>query len=58
MAEARIGVVGATGAVGTVTLALLSERGFGHVRVDHLAASQTDQQLGHVGGRGGVFGSA
>ena len=32
MAEARIGVVGATGAVGTVTLALLSERCFGHVR--------------------------
>ena len=28
----RIGVVGATGAVGTVTLSLLAERGFGEVR--------------------------
>jgi aspartate-semialdehyde dehydrogenase len=28
----RIGVIGATGAVGTVTLALLAERGFGEVR--------------------------
>jgi aspartate-semialdehyde dehydrogenase len=33
MADAlRIGVVGATGAVGTVTLSLLAERGFGDVR--------------------------
>jgi aspartate-semialdehyde dehydrogenase len=32
MAEVRIGVVGATGAVGTVTLGLLAERGFGDVR--------------------------
>ena len=31
-AHARIGVVGATGAVGTVTLALLAERGFDDVR--------------------------
>ena len=30
--EVRIGVVGATGAVGTVTLSLLAERGFGDVR--------------------------
>ncbi len=30
--QARIGVVGATGAVGTVTLRLLRERGFEHVR--------------------------
>jgi aspartate-semialdehyde dehydrogenase len=30
--EARIGVVGATGAVGTVTLELLAERGYEHVR--------------------------
>ncbi len=30
--EARIGVVGATGAVGQVTLALLAERGYEHVR--------------------------
>ena len=31
-AHARIGVVGATGAVGTVTLALLAERGYENVR--------------------------
>jgi aspartate-semialdehyde dehydrogenase len=30
--EARVGVVGATGAVGTVTLRLLRERGYGNVR--------------------------
>ena len=33
MPEARIGVVGATGAVGSVTLRLLRERGYGNVRV-------------------------
>ncbi len=32
MAEPRIGVIGATGAVGQVTLALLAERGFTNVR--------------------------
>ena len=32
MPDLRVGVVGATGAVGTVTLALLAERGFEHVR--------------------------
>jgi aspartate-semialdehyde dehydrogenase len=32
MRDARIGVVGATGAVGRVTLALLAERGYGNVR--------------------------
>jgi aspartate-semialdehyde dehydrogenase len=32
MAEPRIGVVGATGAVGQVTLELLAQRGFGQVR--------------------------
>jgi aspartate-semialdehyde dehydrogenase len=32
MRDARIGVVGATGAVGTVALELLAERGFGNVR--------------------------
>jgi len=32
MAEPRIGVVGATGAVGQVTLELLAERGFEQVR--------------------------
>ena len=30
--DARIGVVGATGVVGTVTLSLLAERGFSDVR--------------------------
>jgi aspartate-semialdehyde dehydrogenase len=33
MIEPRIGVVGGTGAVGTVTMRLLSERGYEHVRV-------------------------
>ena len=33
MAEPRIGVVGATGAVGTITLELLRERGYREVRV-------------------------
>ncbi|HSK15492.1 MAG TPA: Asd/ArgC dimerization domain-containing protein [Gaiellaceae bacterium] len=32
MPDVRVGVVGATGAVGTVTLALLAERGFDRVR--------------------------
>jgi aspartate-semialdehyde dehydrogenase len=32
MPSARLGVIGATGAVGTVTLELLAERGFGSVR--------------------------
>ena len=32
MTEPRIGVIGATGAVGTVTLQLLGRRGFAHVR--------------------------
>jgi aspartate-semialdehyde dehydrogenase len=31
--DARVGVVGGTGAVGTVTLSLLAERGYGNVRV-------------------------
>ncbi len=37
--EIRVGVVGATGAVGTVALALLAERGFGHVRAFATARS-------------------
>ena len=37
--DARIGVVGATGAVGTVTLELLAERGYDHVRA--FAASRS-----------------
>jgi aspartate-semialdehyde dehydrogenase len=32
MPDVRVGVVGATGAVGTVTLSLLFERGFEDVR--------------------------
>jgi aspartate-semialdehyde dehydrogenase len=39
MPDVRIGVVGATGAVGTVTLALLAERGFDNVRA--LASSRS-----------------
>ena len=38
--EARIGVVGATGAVGTVTLRLLRERGYGNVRA--FASARSD----------------
>jgi aspartate-semialdehyde dehydrogenase len=45
--SARIGVVGATGAVGTVTLDLLRERGFDDVRVFASARSAGQQ----VGGR-------
>jgi aspartate-semialdehyde dehydrogenase len=37
--DARIGVVGATGAVGTVTLRLLRERGYGEVRAFSSARS-------------------
>lgn len=39
MTDVRIGVVGATGAVGTVTLALLAERGYERVRA--LASSRS-----------------
>ena len=43
--SARIGVVGATGAVGTVTLELLQQRGFEHVRV-FASARSAGKQLG------------
>jgi aspartate-semialdehyde dehydrogenase len=43
--SARIGVVGATGAVGTVTLDLLRERGYSDVRV-FASARSAGQQLG------------
>ena len=43
----RIGVVGATGAVGTVTLDLLRSRGFDHVRV-FASARSAGRQLGAV----------
>jgi aspartate-semialdehyde dehydrogenase len=43
--EARIGVVGATGAVGTVTLELLAQRGYEQVRV-FASARSAGTQLG------------
>ena len=47
MRDARIGVVGATGAVGTVTLALLAERGYENVRAFASARSAGKR----IGGR-------
>jgi aspartate-semialdehyde dehydrogenase len=44
---ARIGVVGATGAVGTVTLALLRERGYSNVRA-FASARSAGTQLGDL----------
>ncbi len=46
MTEPRIGVVGATGAVGTITLELLRERGYGNVRVFASARSAGKQVAG------------
>jgi aspartate-semialdehyde dehydrogenase len=43
--EPRIGVVGGTGAVGTVTLGLLEERGYEHVRV-FASARSAGRRLG------------
>jgi aspartate-semialdehyde dehydrogenase len=43
--DARVGVVGATGAVGTVTLELLQARGYEHVRV-FASARSAGRQLG------------
>src|ERR1700760_1907550 len=49
MAEsARIGVVGGTGAVGTVTLGLLGEHGFDNVRVFASARSAGKVVGGHT----------
>jgi len=48
MAGPRIGVVGGTGAVGTVTLALLRERGYDDVRVFASARSAGKEVAGHV----------
>ena len=45
--DARIGVVGATGAVGTVTLRLLRERGYENVRA-FASARSTGRQLGSL----------
>lgn len=47
--EATIGVVGATGAVGRVTLDLLAERGYEHVRV--LASARSAGSTVRFGGR-------
>jgi aspartate-semialdehyde dehydrogenase len=44
----RIGVVGGTGAVGTVAIALLDEHGFEHVRVFASARSAGREVAGHV----------
>jgi aspartate-semialdehyde dehydrogenase len=46
--DTRIGVVGGTGAVGTVTLGLLREHGFEHVRVFASARSAGRNLNGHV----------
>ena len=52
MAEPRIGVVGATGAVGSVTLELLAERGLGHVRAFASSRSAgTTVPYGELGAR-------
>jgi aspartate-semialdehyde dehydrogenase len=45
--SARIGVVGATGAVGTVTLDLLRERGYGNVRA-LASARSAGKRLGEI----------
>ena len=47
MAEARVGVVGATGAVGTVTLELLRERGYRNVRA-FASARSAGRRLGEL----------
>ncbi|MBA2383338.1 MAG: aspartate-semialdehyde dehydrogenase [Actinobacteria bacterium] len=47
MAEARIGVVGATGAVGTVALQLLRERGYRNVRA-FASARSAGRRLGEL----------
>ncbi len=47
MPEPRIGVVGATGAVGTVTLELLRERGYSQVRA-FASARSAGQRLGDL----------
>jgi aspartate-semialdehyde dehydrogenase len=47
LAEPRIGVVGATGAVGTITVELLRERGYGSVRV-FASARSAGRKLGEL----------
>ena len=58
MPDARIGVVGATGAVGTVTLRLLRERGYRNVRAFASARSAGQELDDGVGGRGSHAGGA
>ena len=56
MTEPRIGVVGATGAVGPVVLELLAERGFQHVRAfasERSAGSMVRYGERRAGDRGG-----
>ena len=48
MADARIAVIGGTGAVGAVTLRLLRERGYENVRVFASARSAGREVAGHV----------
>jgi aspartate-semialdehyde dehydrogenase len=48
MAEPRIGVVGATGAVGSVTLPLLAERGYANVRAFASARSAGKRLAGGI----------
>ena len=47
--DARIGVVGATGVVGTVTLELLAERGFSDVRA-YASSRSAGSDVGYGGG--------
>ena len=44
----RIGVVGATGAVGTITLELLAQRGYEHIRLFASARSAGTELAGRV----------
>ena len=55
MREARIGVVGATGAVGGVTLAILAERGYRNVRAFASARSVGRRRLAVWGYLSGEF---
>src|SRR5581483_1416736 len=48
VSEVRIGVVGATGAVGTITLDLLRRRGYGDVRVFASARSAGREVAGRT----------
>ena len=50
MTDVRIGVVGATGAVGTVTLDLLAERGLESVRGLGTSLSRTKPPASRRGG--------